>query len=261
MRIFVSFAGEQRKLAERVAIGLRQDGHDVFFDQQSLPPGEEYDRAIRRDIARCDLLVFLVSPDSVAAGTYALTELGLAQKRWPDPSGRLLPVMVAATPMADVPAYVAAVTVLQPGGEVVSEIVAAVDVISRRRRRRRNAAIAAAVAVATAAGAAWWAGQNRGDATDDVPPCRLAVRLAADAALAPGLTLRVSGSGQSRDYSVTHAGAAAIAVGAAQVGDWELTLIDRDGLLVGRLAFDRCPTAGASYQLDGGLSLELAPRS
>ena len=85
MRIFLSYASEHRRQAEGIAIRLRQDGHEVFFDRQTLEPGKEYDRTIRREIDDCELFVFLISPESVARGSYALTERDMAQRRWPNP--------------------------------------------------------------------------------------------------------------------------------------------------------------------------------
>jgi hypothetical protein len=54
---------------------------------------------------RSKLFIFLISPDSVAKSTYALTELNLAQEKWPNPLGHVLPVMVRATDDGSIPNY------------------------------------------------------------------------------------------------------------------------------------------------------------
>lgn len=80
MRVFLSYASEDRELVEAIYLSLRAQGHTVFFDRRDLPPGEEYDARIRRGIERSQLLVFLISPYSLDAGNYTLTELGIAHR-------------------------------------------------------------------------------------------------------------------------------------------------------------------------------------
>src|SRR5678816_1137370 len=99
MRVFLSYASEDRNQAEAIYLSLRGQGHTVFFDRRDLPPGEEYDARIRRGIERSELLVFLVSPYSLDAGSYTLTELDIAQKTWEHPTGKVLPVVVRPTPL------------------------------------------------------------------------------------------------------------------------------------------------------------------
>ena len=50
MKAFISYASEYRNIADRIAIGLRQEGVDVFFDRDQLPPGGAYDTRIRKAI-------------------------------------------------------------------------------------------------------------------------------------------------------------------------------------------------------------------
>src|SRR5262245_3534547 len=81
MRIFVSYAAERRSIGERLSLALRSEGHDVFLDTTSLPPGQAYDEKIRNAIARCDLFVFLISPESIEKTSYCLTELDMMARR------------------------------------------------------------------------------------------------------------------------------------------------------------------------------------
>ncbi len=78
MNIFVSYSGEDRPIADALAVGLRQDGHEVFFDRDNLRAGDEYHARIRDDVRGCDLFIFLISPSSVRPDSYALTELSIA---------------------------------------------------------------------------------------------------------------------------------------------------------------------------------------
>jgi len=124
MQVFVSYARVHEAVAEEVSLALRAEGHGVFFDRTSLPAGEGFHRLIREHLEAADKLVFLVSPASVGFGSYALTELRLAQEKWPNPDGRVLSVIVEATPLDAMPAYLRANTVLQPVGNVAAEVAA-----------------------------------------------------------------------------------------------------------------------------------------
>jgi hypothetical protein len=135
MRVFLSYATQQRPVAEQVRQALLQDGHAVFFDLADLAPGGNYHAGIRGAIARSHVLVFLVSGDSITAGTYALTELELAAglgRRGP----ALLPVMVERVDYGTLPPVLSEITILEPAGDVPAEVAAQVDGLRRRRRRR-----------------------------------------------------------------------------------------------------------------------------
>ena len=126
MKIFLSYPSVRRDVAERLKLALEAEGHEVFYDRDDLPPGQTFHREIREAVEDAELFIFLITPESVAPGSYTLTELGLVEQRWPRPAGRLLPVIVTETPRDRIPAYLLAVTLLQPRGEVVAETVARV---------------------------------------------------------------------------------------------------------------------------------------
>lgn len=107
---------------ESVCYELQAEGHEVFFDKEDLPPGRGYNELIRSAIENCDLFIFMISPESVAKGRYTLTELKIAAKKWPNPAGHVLPVMLVPTSFDEIPAYLKAVTVLSPEGNLTAEI-------------------------------------------------------------------------------------------------------------------------------------------
>ncbi len=134
LSVFLSYASEQESLAEQIYLTLANAGHTVFFDRTNLPPGQDFNPAILNAIRSSDVMVFLVSPHSVADGCYARTELRFARETWPNPAGRFLPVMAAPTDYAAIPNYVKAVTILTPEGNVPAEVAAAVNDIATNRK-------------------------------------------------------------------------------------------------------------------------------
>ena len=81
MKIFLSYASQDRPIADAINRALLDQGHDVFFDRDDLPPGEEFHIRIRRAIEQAELFVFLVSEEAIDPGSYTLNELEIAEKQ------------------------------------------------------------------------------------------------------------------------------------------------------------------------------------
>lgn len=145
MRIFLSYASEQKPDAEAIAFSLRSRGNHVFLDRDDLPEGASYDDRIAAAVERSDMMIFLVSPESVAQGRYSLTELRFARYKWRSPSGRVLPVLIKPTPVADVPSYLKAVNILEPQGNKAAEVAFALE---RLRGAERAIGVAGVTALA-----------------------------------------------------------------------------------------------------------------
>ena len=165
--IFLSYSSDQVETAAQIELSLKEDGHSVFRDRTSLPPGQSFDAQIRQAVATSDLFVFLITKNSVAAGHYTLTELKFAQEKWGNPSGHVLPVVLEAVPRESIPAFLRAVTILKPIGNVTAEVAAEVERMRlpawRRALRPRRLAALAAVALVLAGGA-WLALRQYSDA-------------------------------------------------------------------------------------------------
>jgi hypothetical protein len=123
MKLFLSYATKNATVAEEIYYALVGAGHDVFFDKSSLQPGDNYTRLLHDAIEAADGFIFLISPESVQAGSYTLTELKYAGQKWAHPEQRVLPVMVQPTSFEAIPAYLKAVTILQPAGSIAAEVV------------------------------------------------------------------------------------------------------------------------------------------
>jgi len=154
VNLFLSYPSAERTVADRLRLALEAEGHEVFFDRSDLDAGQAFHERLRKAIQSADVMIFLITPASVAPGSYTLAELAIAQERWRRPAGHVLPVMIAPTPMASLPPYLSAVTVLQPTGEFVAETVAAVARLGGRGSgaTRRIAVWGTIALVAIAAG-------------------------------------------------------------------------------------------------------------
>ncbi len=157
MKLFISYPSDQKDLAERLRLALEAEHHSVFTDRSELKEGQPYHEALREAIESAEAMLFLITPRSIAPGSYALAELDIAQRRWRRPGGHLLPVMVTPTPIEDLPPYLRSVTLLQPRGDLVAETVAAV---ARLRRSLPRRSLLAAVALLLAAAGVWLAHQQ-----------------------------------------------------------------------------------------------------
>ena len=113
MNLFISYASEQHDIAEKLAIALTNEGHDVFFDGDDLRAGDNYNERLRQAIEDCEQFIYLISPESVDDRSYARSELHMAQNRFKVAKGCILPVMVVATDYPAIPNYAKSVTVLQ----------------------------------------------------------------------------------------------------------------------------------------------------
>jgi hypothetical protein len=161
MNIFLSYPSARRDFAEPLKLALEAEQHEVFFDRDDLPAGEAFHQAIRQAVQAADLFIFVVTPESLHEGSYARAELALAQERWPQPAGRVLPVLLAPVDKALLPPYLLAVTLLEPRGDAVATTLAAVARLNRSPLRRWALKAAVAAALLGLLAASWWVQQQR----------------------------------------------------------------------------------------------------
>ena len=132
MKIFLSYASEDHKLADDVHLSISGLGHQVFFDRDSLPPGGDYHDRIRKAVESSDVFVFLISAHSLKPGSYTLTELKYARSKWSHPKDKVVPVFLHKVEWEQIPAFLKAATVLDPEGNIAAETAAAVSEISEQ---------------------------------------------------------------------------------------------------------------------------------
>jgi hypothetical protein len=127
MQVFISYAAEDREVAEQIHLALTEDGHQTFFDRSELRPGEGYHGKIQNAVNQSDVFVFLASPASTKQGAYSLSELACAKKKWRHPSGHVIPVRLRDVSMDVIPVYLKAVTVLEPPGVPAADVLRVVN--------------------------------------------------------------------------------------------------------------------------------------
>ena len=66
MRIFLSYASEDRERIEPIRFALAEQGHDIFYDREDLKPGESYDSRIRTAIERTDLFICFLTKGRIS---------------------------------------------------------------------------------------------------------------------------------------------------------------------------------------------------
>jgi formylglycine-generating enzyme required for sulfatase activity len=161
MRIFLSYASQDREQAKAIYLALCDQGHKVFFDRADLPAGEEYHNRIRAAIEKSHLFLILISRNAVDDGSYTLTDLSIAEKY----RIRLLPVMLKTPDVERLPASISSVTYLETDGNVAGAVAAEVHRITRDRRHQRlKYFVAAAATIAVICAVAFYAMRNRSQA-------------------------------------------------------------------------------------------------
>jgi len=163
VRIFLSFASEQRATAERIKYTLEESGHVVFFDGAELTGSQPFASTIADAVKRADLLVFLISPESVQTTRYPASELNMARALGRHPAGFVLPVMAAPVDRALIPPYLAAVSIFHPAADIATDVATEVSRIQRARERRWRRRFLAGGAVLGLLGAAAAVHQVGGD--------------------------------------------------------------------------------------------------
>lgn len=160
MRVFLSYAAEDRSAAERVVAALRAADHVVFFDQASLLAGDAFHERLREEIRRSDVFVCLLSHFALAADSYVRIEIDAAVAQWPSPANRIIPARLEGVEVADLPVALQPLHVLDSTSDPIPGVLAAVASARRmreaRRRRRLMAALGGLAALAGAVALGRW---------------------------------------------------------------------------------------------------------
>ena len=64
-KLFISYASEDRELAQHLKDGLSLKGYEVFYDRDTLLVGQDFTNEIKKWIDRIDGLIFILSANSI----------------------------------------------------------------------------------------------------------------------------------------------------------------------------------------------------
>ncbi|MEO0425037.1 MAG: toll/interleukin-1 receptor domain-containing protein [Pseudomonadota bacterium] len=153
VRIFISYASSDRAIAEELYHALVQQGHRVFIDSIDLRAGDAYHAELKAQVASADRMLVLISDAALDPSRYTLTELGYAQERWPDPTGRVLPIAISDYDPSRLPPYLRSITVLEPKGNAIAAVLHALAGDGGRRHGLLTAALGVLLAGVVMGGA------------------------------------------------------------------------------------------------------------
>lgn len=139
--VFISYAREDLPAVQKLKAGFDAAGITTWFDMERLEGGDDYDRKIRRNVARCAYFIPVISANTQRRlEAYFRREWSYAIDRtrnMADEAVFVLPVAVDDTPSAGalVPDKFKALHLTRlPGGEVTPEFVQRLrDLLSARR--------------------------------------------------------------------------------------------------------------------------------
>ncbi|MCP4695651.1 MAG: toll/interleukin-1 receptor domain-containing protein, partial [Gammaproteobacteria bacterium] len=100
--IFISYSRKDSGFARKLNTELRTYGKTVWFDQESIAEGEDFQREIYNGIENADNFLFILSPDAVAS-EFCEAEVRYAAEQ----NKRFILVRYRAAPPEKIPAYLA----------------------------------------------------------------------------------------------------------------------------------------------------------
>lgn len=111
MKVFISYAYQDRTLADDLGARLSDAGYAVWRAEEQLLPGENWALKIGKALEESDAMVVLVSPESVRSQSVR-EEINYALGS-PNYAGRVIPVLVR--PTAEMPWFFRKLNVVPAG--------------------------------------------------------------------------------------------------------------------------------------------------
>jgi hypothetical protein len=103
--VFLSYARDDLAAVQRIKAGLDAAGITTWFDMERLEGGDDYDRKIQRNIARCSFFIPVISSNTQRRlEAYFRREWSYAidrSRNMADGALFILPVTIDGTPAAD----------------------------------------------------------------------------------------------------------------------------------------------------------------
>ena len=135
MKIFMAYAPSEQQMADRLVLSLSEQGHQVMADPEDYPRGKTNIERTHKAIHKADIFLFLASRASLQSGSLTLAALEAARKARFEQKDKIL--VVEVEPLPQIPDHLQNMTIIQPEGEVVSEIANQIYFEDRQRKARR----------------------------------------------------------------------------------------------------------------------------
>jgi hypothetical protein len=168
--------------------------------------------------------------------------------------------MAAKVPYDALPGYLSAVTALEPRGNLVADVLSAVDRIAKRRRRRLPWALVPVLAAVGIAAGIWYLGAGE---SEKPQPCYLWFESSGferPGAGASGAVLSIDGGGRTESFILSSGGRTPFQVGIDQLDAWKLKLIGLQGEVIAEAPFGGCPREPKEVAGDESTRLVVRPR-
>ena len=92
LRLYISFAEEDRPQVRQLEARLRTEGFETWFDEKDLTAGSDWKDEIKQALPRCDVFISCISTRSVSRRGFYNEEIALALDLRKDHPGFVIPV-------------------------------------------------------------------------------------------------------------------------------------------------------------------------
>ena len=96
-KIYLSYSHKDSDFAQPLAAQLKQSGHEITVDVETLSPGQDWRRALSEGLKNSDVFIVLLSKNSLSS-QYTLHEIGAA-RAYSAESERMLIIPIAIDEM------------------------------------------------------------------------------------------------------------------------------------------------------------------
>ena len=100
--VFISYSADAKKLAERLAGSLQEEGVATWSDFENVSPGERLYDQLQQALDEAKFYLIVVGPRNIMRDWQDQEWQGALERTWTDPDKRIIPVLVGD---AEAPAF------------------------------------------------------------------------------------------------------------------------------------------------------------
>jgi hypothetical protein len=138
-RVYISYSHKDSEYVRRLANAIRTLGHEPFYSEESLSPGQPFQAILSKNLREAEGIVFVLSEHSLES-RYVMTEIGAALGYFEE-RGRplLLPVVIDGSALPTQISHIHALFVRdQDVEDVALEIASALERVAGRQQAREE---------------------------------------------------------------------------------------------------------------------------